>query len=128
LAPLAKLHLAGEIFFVYCRVRWAMGKEELPQLVSRLRVAPPRGGQFSQAQREQLAGAVMGVLSVLPTDSRCLVRSLVYLALLEKRGVASTLVIGARTEPDFKAHAWIECEGEPALPSGDGEFAPLTVI
>lgn len=128
MSPTAKLRLAGEIFVTYCRVRWAMSREELPQLVGRLRTAPSGGGGFSRAQQEQLAGAVMGVLSVLPTDSRCLVRSLVYLSLLEKRGVASTLVIGARTEPDFKAHAWIECEGEPLLPSGDGEFAPLTVI
>ncbi|HXR31567.1 MAG TPA: lasso peptide biosynthesis B2 protein [Solirubrobacterales bacterium] len=128
MAPRAKLRLAGEILITYCRVRWAMGREELPQLVGRLRVAPPAAAQFPRAKREQLAGAVMGVLSILPTDSRCLVRSLVYLSLLAKRGVASTLVIGARTEPDFKAHAWIECEGEPLLPSGDGEFAPLTVI
>lgn len=126
--PWAKLRLAGEILSTYVRVRWAMRREELHLLVRRLRTSGGAAQPFPQERREQLAGAVMGLLAVLPTDSRCLVRSLVYLAMLERRGVESTLVIGVRTEPEFAAHAWVECESEPLLPSGDGEFAPLTVI
>jgi hypothetical protein len=72
----------------------------------------------------------MGILARLPTDSRCLVRSLVYLSLLSRRGIEGTLVIGARTEPEFAAHAWVEVEGEPMLPVKDDgkEFEPLTVL
>jgi hypothetical protein len=105
-----------------------MRREELHRLVERLRSTGGAAEPCPQARREQLAGAVMGLLAVLPTDSRCLVRSLVYLAMLERRGVESTLVIGVRTEPEFAAHAWVECENEPLLPSGDGDYAPLTVI
>jgi hypothetical protein len=104
-----------------------MRRERLPDLVERLRSREPRRKRPPGGPR-QLAGAVMGLLAVLPTDSRCLVRSLVYLSLLRRRGIAGALVIGVRTEPEFAAHAWVEVEGEPLLPSGDGEFAPLEVL
>ena len=128
MSPWAKLRLAGEILSTYCRVRWSMRRQELPEVVGRIRAGRVEDGSLSQEGRRQLSGAVMGVLSILPTDSRCLVRSLVYLSLIERRGAAGTLVIGVRTEPEFAAHAWVECEGEPLLPSGDGEYAPLTVL
>lgn len=124
----AKLRLAAEIVVVYCRVRWAMNREELEALVARLRAARTEAGSLPRHGRFQLAGAVGKLLSVLPTDSRCLIRSLVLLALLERRGVASTLVIGVQAEPEFSAHAWIECEGEALLPSGGSRFARLTAI
>jgi Transglutaminase-like superfamily len=124
----AKLRLGAEIFITYVRMRWAMGRTELPQLVERIRAAGVARGAAGDADPGSLAGAVMGMLAVLPTDSRCLVRSLVYLSLLARRGVAATLVIGVRSEPSFAAHAWVERDGEALLPSGDGEFRPLTVI
>jgi Transglutaminase-like superfamily len=124
----AKLRLAAEILIAYCRVRWAMRRRELRDVVERLRAGRAEAVPIPPQGRRQLAGAVMGVLSILPTDSRCLVRSLVYLALLQRRGVAGALVIGVRTEPEFAAHAWVEIEGEALLPSGDGEFTPLTVL
>ena len=124
----AKLLLAAEILITYCRVRWAMRRQALPDLVAAIRARRGDPAPLSPSGRRQLAGAVMGLLAVLPTDSRCLVRSLVYLTLLQRRGTAATLVIGVRTEPEFAAHAWVEHEGEPLLPEGDGEYAPLTVI
>jgi hypothetical protein len=45
-------------------------------------------------------------------------RSLVLTALLSRRGIASTLVIGVRPGGEFGAHAWVEHEGAPLLPSG----------
>lgn len=105
-----------------------MGREELGAVVARLRAVRAPAEPMSQANRFRLAGAVGRLLAVLPTDSRCLVRSLVLLALLERRGVASTLVIGVCTEPEFSAHAWIECEGEELLPSGGSQFARLTAL
>ncbi len=70
----------------------------------------------------------MGILAVLPTDSPCLTQSLVLLALLERRGARTALVIGVAPGTEFAAHAWVECEGETLLPSGDGEFARLTEL
>ena len=123
-----KARLGGEILAVYARIRRTMRKEDLSSLVSTLRKPRSDAEPVPLTVRFQLAGAVQRVLSVLPTDSRCLIRSLVLLALLERRGVASTLVIGVRAEPDFAAHAWVESEGRELLPSGDGEYRRLTEI
>lgn len=123
----AKLRLGVEILVAYVRVRLSMRRAELPQVVERIRSDAALRSDPSVNPRS-LGAAVMGVLARLPTDSRCLVRSLVYLSLISRRGVAGTLVIGARTEPEFAAHAWVEVDGDPMLPSGDGEFQPLTVL
>jgi hypothetical protein len=64
-------------------------------------------------------GRVVGrTLKLLPTDSRCLIQSLVLTRMLAKRSIASTLVIGVRKDPAFEAHAWVEHEGQPVLPPG----------
>lgn len=112
----------------YPRMLRAMRREELGPLVARLRAVEATGTVPSAAERQRLGAVVMTVLRVLPTDSRCLVRSLVLLAMLARRGIHSTLVIGVRTEPEFAAHAWVEFEDEPLLPTGNGEFTPLTVV
>lgn len=67
----------------------------------------------------RLGNAVDRTLSVLPTDSRCLVQSLVLTRLLSARGVPSTLVIGAHSTAQFEAHAWVEYQGRPVLPPGE---------
>lgn len=128
MSPAAKLRLAVEILVTYLRVRLAMRRTALPDLVGRIRAAERTAPAAGPEELRRLSGAVMGVLARLPTDSRCLVRSLVYLSLIARRGVTGTLVIGAQTEPEFAAHAWVEVGGRPALPSGDGEFQPLTVL
>lgn len=127
MGPWAKLGLAGEILTTYVRVRLAMRRTELPALVARIKAGRGRG-QANAVDLARLSGAVMGVLALLPTDSRCLVRSLVYLSVISRRGVDGSLVIGARTEPAFAAHAWVEVDGRAELPSGEGEFEPLTVL
>lgn len=38
----------------------------------------------------------------------CLSRSIALHGLLQKKGISSTLCIGVRTRPKFKAHAWVE--------------------
>jgi hypothetical protein len=124
----SKARLGGEIIGVYSGVRRAMRKEDLNSLVRALRKSCRDAEPVPPMARFRLAGAVQRVLSVLPTDSRCLIRSLVLLALLERRGVASTLVIGVRAEPDFAAHAWVESDGRELLPSGGGEYRRLTEI
>lgn len=137
-APLSaqqKLRLALEVLATYCRVRWWMRRGDLRGTVSRLR-REGRGEQLGDPSPDgprpgdlRLARAVTRTLSVLPTDSRCLVRSLVLTGLLARRGVASTLVIGVGTQPKFAAHAWVEHAGEPLLPPGDdGAFEKLLEI
>jgi transglutaminase superfamily protein len=128
LSLLGKVALAAEIVRTYATVRWGMRREEIGSLVARVRAGEERSEPLPQSARVRLAVAVRRVLALLPTDSRCLVRSLVLLALLERRGVSGSLVIGVRSEPDFAAHAWVECDGVTLLPDGGGQFARLTVI
>ena len=56
----------------------------------------------------------------------CLTRALVLTRLLLRRGVATELVIGAKREGAFEAHAWLRVGDEILLgDEGHTEFAPL---
>ena len=66
-----------------------------------------------------MANGVARTLALLPTDARCMDRSLVLIDLLARRGIPATLVIGARRAPGFRAHAWVELAGQPLLSPGD---------
>jgi hypothetical protein len=126
----AKTLLTGEILGTYLRVRRLMVRGELPDVVAAIRAdeATRGNGSMPALNHWRLADAAVRVLRLLPTDSRCLMRSLVLLALLQRRGVTTTLVIGVKTDPAFAAHAWVERDGVALLPAGDGEFSPLTVV
>jgi hypothetical protein len=65
-------------------------------------------------------GQAMGkTLRHIPFDARCLMRSLVLTRLLAMRGIEASLVIAVRSEPSFKAHAWVEADGVPLIePAG----------
>jgi hypothetical protein len=76
----------------------------------------------------RLAWIVARTLKLMPGDTRCLARSLVLTRLLARRGIPTTLVIGARTTPSFLAHAWVEYDGEPVLSPGDGSFSRLVEL
>jgi hypothetical protein len=53
----------------------------------------------------------------------CLKKSLILLRILRTRGFPAELRLGVRKlEDDFKAHAWVECDGRTLL---DGGMAPL---
>lgn len=43
----------------------------------------------------------------------CLSRSIVLQKLLLKNSIKSDFYIGVRKKPKFKAHAWVECNGQP---------------
>ncbi|HEY1367415.1 MAG TPA: lasso peptide biosynthesis B2 protein [Gaiellaceae bacterium] len=126
------LPLALEILASYVRVRWYLRRYELREAVTRLRgeaVAEP--AQRSQAETEaalRLGRAVIRTLRLLPTDSRCLMRSLVLTRVLARRGLDSTLVIGVMSGPDFAAHAWLEHGDVPVLPGDGGAFRRLVTL
>jgi hypothetical protein len=52
--------------------------------------------------------------------------SLVLLRMLARRGVVCRLIIGVQPGEQLKAHAWIEHEGLPLLPTLG--YEPLTVL
>lgn len=121
---LDKARLAAEILASYAKVRWLLMRHRLPCVVERLRqksdAASLDGGESEIVNGGgwRYALAVIKTLRLLPTDSRCLVRSLVLLSILARRGVTTTLVIGVLSEPDFAAHAWVEHRGAPLLKPG----------
>jgi hypothetical protein len=130
-SPAAKALLVAEILATYGRVRWWLLRQDLPSTVDAART-------FSQAQpkrmedrrREQLLGlrlgrAVLRTLGVLPADSRCLVRSLVLTRVLARRGIESSFVIGVTVEPEFAAHAWVESDRVPLLPTSGDAYRQL---
>lgn len=123
--------LAAEIVAAYLRARRELRRAPITTVVKRLRAqGSPLAVEDPDGLREarRLGRAVVKTLTFLPGDTRCLRRSLVLVQLLARRGIASQLVIGTRTDPDFLAHAWVEHDGEPVLPPGDGSFGRLVAL
>ena len=119
-----KVAIALEIAVVYPRVRWLLLRRGLRGAVTSLRgglTAGPRSeaDPAKQVAAQRLGDVVRRVLEPLPFDSRCLMRSLVLTAMLARRGIFASVVVGVKTEPAFEAHAWVESGGVALLPSLD---------
>ena len=121
--PVQKLMLMGEILSVYAVMRWRMPRGDIRDLAAgshdllqRTTGEPATADQDRWPVAAHLGRAVFRTLRVLPTDSRCLIQSLVLSRMLAARGIPSTLVIGAHSRPAFEAHAWVEHGRRPVLP------------
>jgi hypothetical protein len=128
-----RLLLAVEVTATYLATRWTLRRMPIEPAIERLRgyrpAAAAGNGALTAAERRaarRLARATLATLALLPADSRCLYRSVVLTALLARRSIDSSVVVGVRTDPKFEAHAWVECCGRPLLP--DSDFARLTAI
>jgi hypothetical protein len=123
-----KARLLGEVAVTYVRVRMIMRRLPIGEIAALLR--PSAESVHDEATcllvGRRLASPVRRALEPGPWDSRCLVRSLVLLNMLSRRGIAATLVIGVRPGGTFEAHAWVEWEDRPLLPTLG--FEPLTRI
>jgi hypothetical protein len=128
-----RARLVAEIATTYVLARSALRAAPIASAVATLRAhsRPPRAGIAGEGTLEEarrLGRAAARTLALLPGDTRCLVRSLVLTRMLARRGIPVKLVIAARTDPDFLAHAWVEYAGEPVLSSGDGSFGRLVEL
>jgi hypothetical protein len=126
LPPLARVLLTVEILAAYVVIRPLMPRRDIRALVNlsrrpRRHLPLDADDALTDPWRSalRLGNAVSRVLTVLPTDSRCLVQALVLTRLLSARNIPSRVVIGAHSMPVFEAHAWVEYEGRPVLPPGD---------
>ena len=128
LAPGTKLQLAREILAAYVRVRWLMRRSDLVSTLDQLRVWARAHSREAETTGVRLGNAVGRTMRLLPTDSRCLMRSLVLSSLLARRHVDATLVIGVQPGPSFAAHAWVEQDGRPLLPAGADDFQRLVEL
>jgi len=131
LSQAARARLAVEILAAYAQSRRALRRAPIATVVAGLRsrspsAATPATDSLEEARR--LGRAVARLLAHLPGDTRCLVRSLVLTRLLARQGVETKLVIGARTAPEFLAHAWVEHDGIPVLDPGDDSFGRLVEL
>ncbi len=127
LSIVGKALLVGEVLRTYAKARWLLWRRDLPSVVVTVEATTPGLSPTPAPLRlgARLARVTSRCLGVLPTDSRCLVRSVVLMALLSRRGIASSLVIGVRPGDEFEAHAWIEHDGQPLLPTGNGAYSRL---
>jgi hypothetical protein len=123
-----KALLVVEVLLTYVRVRFLVRSRPIAAVAGAMRppVAPLRDPDAALRIGWRLADPVRRVLEPGPWDARCLMRSLVLLNMLGRRGIASTLVIGVRPGEELGAHAWIEYERRPLRPTLG--FEPLTVI
>ncbi|HEY7076271.1 MAG TPA: lasso peptide biosynthesis B2 protein [Solirubrobacteraceae bacterium] len=123
-----RVRLAGEVIWTYLQVRRLMDRHDIVTVVSALRDGSGDRLDPESARRiaSRLGRPVWRTLAPLPADSRCLVRSLVVLRMMARRGVRCDLSIGARPGTEFAAHAWVELNGDPVLPTLG--YAPLTTI
>ena len=125
-----RARLGLEVLLTYARVRWVMRDSDAQRAVGRLRPIatsnPERQleGELELLAAWRLARAVSRVLNRLPSDSRCLFRSLTLMCMLERRGITPALVIAVRPNP-FAAHAWIEVGAQPVLPAADRGYERL---
>jgi hypothetical protein len=128
-----KLSLAFEILGAYTRVRRLLARARLMEVLQELR--QPLADRATNADEldGQLTGVRLGravgrTLGALPADSRCLVRSLVLVDMLSRRGIEASFVLGVRAGPDFEGHAWVEKNGIALLPPYEGEYERLVEL
>jgi len=129
----SKARLAAEILSTYARARGLVRRADLPRALSTLRRPVSAGHDLplpdGARDGQRLGAAVVRTLEALPLDSRCLMRSLVLVALLARRGVHGSLVIAVRpSEAQLDAHAWVELEGRPLLAPADHEHGRLVTL
>lgn len=71
----------------------------------------PRSTRQCVLGTEAVSHALDIACAFYPKRALCLQRSAILVKMLRRRGVPAHLVIGAQKLP-FKAHAWVEVEGE----------------
>jgi hypothetical protein len=115
-----RVRLAWEICLTYARVRRLLARRGIAEVVAELRGGGDDDGLDEEQARhlsDRLHRPVRRTLGSLPVDSRCLMRSLVLLRMLARRGVPCRLSIGAQSGERFAAHAWLEHRGRPIMPT-----------
>lgn len=126
LSPWGRLRLAVEVLFMYVEVRWRLLRSDVTATLRALRHRAP-DGKWTEPDLEsrwsgvRLAKATTRTLSLMPTDARCLMQSLVLIGLLSRRGINAVLIVAVSSNPDFEAHAWVEHDHRPLLPTGEYE-------
>jgi hypothetical protein len=88
-----------------------MRKHDLAALHQQIKTFPRRATRQNNSATEPASRALDIACAFYPKRALCLQRSAVLVKILRKRGVPGRMIIGAQKLP-FKAHAWVEVDGE----------------
>ena len=121
-----RVRLAVEILLAYGELILVVRQHDLPTMAARARQpqmgpSPPEVRTRALPAARRLSWMVERILALLPTDKRCLVKSLVLIRVLSNRSIPGVLVVGVLSNNGVKAHAWVEHDGHPVLPAGNFE-------
>ena len=88
-----------------------MAQHDFASLHRRVKGFPLRQTAPEPSAADAIRRALDIACCFYPKQALCLQRSSVLIAMLRRRGVPAHMVIGAQKLP-FKAHAWVEIEGQ----------------
>ncbi|HMF03486.1 MAG TPA: lasso peptide biosynthesis B2 protein [Acidimicrobiia bacterium] len=119
---------AAQIVWTTIRVRRLLRRNDLRTALAHCRPTDREATPApSQDEIVHVGRAVRQIVGRLPGDSRPIVSSLVLIAVLARRGVDASLVIGVREGEAGDALAWVEIGDVPAV-SVRGKFAQLVAL
>jgi hypothetical protein len=107
-----RVRLGVEVLGTYARVRWTIRDGDAWRAVGDLRSHVGAAAPAFEAGMELVAA---WRLAHIVTRVLCM---------LERRGIAQTLVIAVRPQP-FAAHAWVEVDSQAVLPDADPGYERL---
>ena len=124
----SRLRLAAEIVWTAVRVRRLVRRSDVPTAVACCRAEGRRSiPALPEGEVVRVSRAVRQILGVLPGDSSPRVSSLVLIAVLDRRGIDTSLVIGVRDGVALAPQAWVEVGETPAAPRRE-KFAQLVAL
>ena len=104
-------------------LRWARSPAAVADPTDRIMQGP----SVDIAAGFRLASITARALQRVPTDTRCLIQSLVLVRLLANRGVHGHLVLAVRRH-EAAAHAWVEVAGEAVSPVAPDGFVQVSTL
>jgi hypothetical protein len=124
----SRLSLGAEIVWTALRVRRLVRRNDLPAAVASCRGDERQAvSELSHGEVVRVGRAVRQVVGMLPGDSSPLVSSLVVIAMLARRGIDTSLVIGVREDTSLPPQAWVEL-GEARTATVRPKFAQLVAL
>jgi hypothetical protein len=120
-----------QIFVLLFTVRlglWWMSFKRLQAYLARVALNGGRPPNLRPISARRMAGFVTAAGRYVPGAS-CLTQSLVAATLLRRAGHAAVLRLGVGRDGEntFRAHAWVECDGEVVIGQIEnfGSYSPL---
>lgn len=110
-----------EVMALYVRTRWLLFRRGLAGALTALRRTPAAtGAELLPADQvaRQLRDATQRGLRFLPTDQPQIIRALVLIGLLQRRGIRGSFVVGVDPAMAFSTRAWVEHDGVPLFDDG----------